>query len=94
MQELIHADIFFLISAAAVVVITVGLVGVFYYFIRILKNVHEISERAKKVSEEMETDIESLRNGVKSGAHWFTSLLSMFSPHKEEVKSKTKKKNQ
>ncbi len=94
MQELIHADIFFLISAVAVVVVTVGLVGAFYYLIRILKNVHEISERAKKLSEEMETDIESLRNGVKSGAHWLISLLTMFSHNKEKVKSKTKKKNQ
>lgn len=94
MQELARADIFFLISTLAVVLVTAGLIGVFYYLIRILKNVHEISERAKKVSEEMETDIESLRSGVKSGAHWFTSLLTMFLPSKGSVKSKTKKKNQ
>ena len=94
MQELARADIFFLISTLAVVLVTAGLIGIFYYLIRILKNVHEISERAKKVSEEVETDIESLRSGVKSGAHWFTTLLTMFSPSKGSVKSKTKKKNQ
>jgi hypothetical protein len=94
MQELIHADIFFFISAVAVVVITAGLVSVFYYLIRILKNVHEISERAKKVSEEIETDIESLRNGVKGGANWFINLLTMISAHKNlkvERKRKTNK---
>lgn len=94
MQELIHADIFFLISSVAVVLVTLGLVGVFYYLIRILRNVHEISERAKKVSEEVEADIESLRAGIKSGAHWFTTLLTMFSPAARKAKSKTKNKNQ
>ncbi|HZX01133.1 MAG TPA: hypothetical protein VFE87_01950 [Candidatus Paceibacterota bacterium] len=94
MQELARADIFFLISTLAVVLVTAGLIGIFYYLIRILKNVHEISERAKKVSEEVETDIESLRSGVKSGAHWFTSLLTMFSPVLRGVKNKRKNKNQ
>ena len=93
MQELVYADIFFLISTVAVVVVTAGLVGVFYYLIRILQNVHEISERTNKVSAEVETDVESLRAGIKNGTHWFTSLLTMFSPSKDKTKSKTKKKN-
>lgn len=94
MQELARADIFFLISTLAVVLVTTGLIGVFYYLIRILKNIHEISERVKKVSEEVGADIESLRSGIKSGTHWFTTLLTMFSPSKGSVKNKTKKKNQ
>ena len=47
MPELARADIFFTISAAGFVIITIGFVVVFYYLVSILRSVHKVIEKAR-----------------------------------------------
>lgn len=65
MDTLIHADIFFFITAISVIMLTVGLIVVTVYVIRILKNVDHISEKVKEESDHVIEDIGMLRREVK-----------------------------
>lgn len=76
METFLKADIFFAITAVAVVVLSV-LVGVaVVYLIRILKNVREISDTAKREAHLIATDIDELRTGVKTKGSRLKSLFN------------------
>jgi heme exporter protein D len=75
METFLKADIFFVITAVAVVVLSV-LVGVaVVYLIRILKNVREISDTAKREADLLAADIDDLRTGVKTKGNRLKSLF-------------------
>jgi hypothetical protein len=73
MSEVVHADIFFFITSAAVILITIGILIALYYIVQIVRDVREIVARVRKASVEAERDFEALRatlheEGVKSRA--------------------------
>lgn len=69
--SLIHADIFFFISTISLVLITAGLVIAFVYLIGILKNVREITDRAKLEWSDIVFDIKKLRAALRDeGIKW------------------------
>lgn len=69
--SLIHADIFFFISTISLVLITAGLVIAFVYVIGILKNVREITERAKLEWTDIVADVRKLRAALRDeGVKW------------------------
>ena len=65
MNTLIHADIFFFITAISVVILTVGLGVALFYVIRILKNVNQISATVKEESDNIKEDIGILRKEIR-----------------------------
>ncbi len=65
MDELIHADIFFFITAIAVVIISIGMAVVLYFIINILRDVRVVAKKVRKASDELEQDFEVLRSSVK-----------------------------
>ena len=70
-ESLIHADIFFLISTIALIVITIGISAALFYGIKILRNVRDITDRAREESYEVLADIQSLRRGLRDeGVKW------------------------
>jgi uncharacterized protein YoxC len=76
METFLKADIFFVITAVSVVVLSV-LVGVaVVYLIRILKNVREISDTAKREADLLASDIDDLRIGVKTKGSRLKSLFN------------------
>lgn len=81
METLIHADIFFFVSTISLVVITIGFAWALVYLIRILRNVRDISDKAKIESDEIVSDIRSFRKAVKEeGLKWksISALIRSF----------------
>lgn len=68
MTEVVHADIFFLITAVAVIVVGVGAAILLYYAILIARDVQAITSKVRKASDELEQDFEELRARVRSEA--------------------------
>ena len=65
MADVMHADIFFFITSIATVVLTILLAIALYYAIRILHDVREVTEKIRKASNDLERDLDHLRNTVK-----------------------------
>ena len=66
MNEILHADIFFLITAIAVIVVGTGLSIALYYVIAILREFREVAKSVRKASDGLEEDFQDLRAGVKN----------------------------
>lgn len=71
MTEILQANIFFLITALAIVVFTIFLCVAVFYVIKILKTVSNITRRIDAGSETIAEDIKQLKRYVAEG-----SLLS------------------
>lgn len=80
MSEVLQANIFFVITSIAVVVLTVLLCFVLYQLVRILKNIRDITERLRRGSEQLAEDAQVVRSFVHEGiigtARKFLSSLS------------------
>lgn len=63
--ELMHADVFFFITAIAVIVLSVGAAVVLYYVIGIVRDVRAITEKVRTASDGLERDFEDLRATLK-----------------------------
>ncbi len=70
-ESLIHADIFFFISTIALVLISIGIVIVLVYIIKIVRNVGEVTDALKAEGSEIVADIKKLRANLKEeGVKW------------------------
>lgn len=65
MNEIVQADIFFFITAIAVVVVGVGMSIALCYIIFILRDVRAVAKKVRKASDELEKDFEDLRVNIK-----------------------------
>lgn len=77
MNTLIHADIFFFITAIAVVLGTGVFLVASWYVIQILRDVHEISTKAKNAAGKLEVDFETLRSDLKRKSTKVGSIADM-----------------
>ena len=92
MDSIIHADIFFLVSTVTIIVISIGLVIALIYIIRILKNVTYVSSKVKEETDEILSDVKTLRGHIKAEGFkvkYITAFLSGIFKRK-----KSSKKNQ
>lgn len=70
-ESIVHADVFFFISTIALVIISIGVSISFFYIIKILRNVRDITDRAKIESEEIISDVQKLRRAIRDeGVKW------------------------
>lgn len=65
METVMKADIFFVISTVAVVLVALALIVALVYIILFLRNALYVSRRVKEESDELIKDIEALRTTVK-----------------------------
>ena len=65
MEDLIHADVFFFVTTIFIVVFTAFILVASVYVIGILKDLREISRKAKTEGEEILVDVKNLRENVK-----------------------------
>lgn len=65
MQELIKADIFFFITAIAVVLIAIGIGVALFYIVRILRNIRDVTERVDEGSKVLVEGLSELRSTIK-----------------------------
>jgi uncharacterized protein YoxC len=76
MQNLIQSDIFFFITSIAVIIVTVFVLVILWYVIRILKNVKDVSEMVKSGTLFLSEDLSGIRKKIKK---LFDSLIKMIS---------------
>lgn len=66
MESVLKSDVFFFITSLSVIVLTIGLVVILVYVIRILRNVDDVSETIKEESVHIREDLHEMRRGAKA----------------------------
>ncbi|HVT75007.1 MAG TPA: hypothetical protein VHD69_01130 [Candidatus Paceibacterota bacterium] len=90
MQSLIHADIFFLVSTVALVLISVGICTALVYAIGILRNVRDMTDKGRAEWDSIVSDSRELRATLRSeGLKWkhVISLVRTFFVRDSEKKA-------
>ncbi len=75
MEEVLHANIFFVIASIGTVLLFVLLAVVLFYVIKILKKILRLMERIEAGSEQIAADISYFRTQVTEGG-FFSRILS------------------
>ncbi len=96
MSEILHANIFFFITAIAVVVLTILLSAALYYVVGILRNVRNITSRVERGSEVLGKDLLDLRRNVEQDGVRFKHIINFFGKRagwfpQEKAQRKTRK---
>lgn len=93
MSEVLQANVFFFITAGAVVVFTIFLCIATYHVIKILSSIRKIAKRIEEGSEILAEDISSIRNYVTEGSI-ISRILGFIAAqrHAHEEKSGSKRK--
>ena len=77
MEEVLHANIFFFITAITVVCIGVGVLVALYYLVCILRDIRAVSSNARVASEALSGDLEKLRHHVKRKGEQAKNILDL-----------------
>jgi hypothetical protein len=75
MDEVLHANIFFLITSVMTVIFFIIVSVVTYQVFKILKLVRSILERVESASEVVAEDVAEFRAALKEGG-WFGKIIS------------------
>lgn len=78
MATIMKSEVFFFITAIAVVLITIVFFVVLYHLIKILRDVEDISHTAKVETHHIAHDIESVRKSAKHEGRKFKKLGNFF----------------
>ncbi|OHA17323.1 MAG: hypothetical protein A3C79_03330 [Candidatus Taylorbacteria bacterium RIFCSPHIGHO2_02_FULL_45_28] len=78
MQTLIHADIFFFITSIAVVLVSIGLIIALIFIIKILNNIHKISDMLRSESGLVVEDVHALRGKIREGKLSLAGIFRLF----------------
>lgn len=89
MSEVLHANIFFLITSIAVVLFTLLLCFAVYQVIRILKSIRRTVERIEAGSEMIAEDVEQFRAYVMEGS-LVSQLIGFFMGNRRASRSTRK----
>ncbi|VAW19396.1 hypothetical protein MNBD_BACTEROID04-1012 [hydrothermal vent metagenome] len=76
MQNLIQSDIFFFITSVAVVIVTISILVMLWYIIRILKNIKDVSEIVKRETVFFSGDLSGIRKKIKKLFDSLTNLIA------------------
>src|SRR3989344_670672 len=92
MSEVLQANIFFLITSIAVVVVTI-LVGVaLFYFVLILRNIRDISFKIKQGSDVLSQDLAEFRSVVKQEGTKAKHIVNFFADSFKQKSGATSRK--
>ena len=72
MSEILQTNIFFMVTAIAVIMVTIMVLIALYYIIKILRAVRDIAERVREGSEVIADDVANVRDGIVSGRFFRT----------------------
>lgn len=75
MEELAKSDIFFVITAVAVIVLTILLIVTFFFLIRILKNIRDLSGKVKDEGERIIEDVAFVRKGFEKSGNKVAKII-------------------
>ncbi len=77
MDSFIKADVFFFITTIAVFLVSMGLLGIIIYVLRIMRDIGEIVRLVRYEAEHISSDIGALRSRMQDKG----ALVSMFLSH-------------
>ena len=92
MDTLIKSEIFFFITSIAVVILTILLGMAAVYLIRILRNVDDISKKAKDEAALIKEDVADLRQNIRDEGIKVKSFVNFFKKIKGRRPKKGEKK--
>ncbi len=78
MPELIHADIFFLVTTIVTIIIGLALLIAIVYLIQILRDLKHISRKIKEEGEEAIEDFRQWRTEVRTEGFNFSHFFTFF----------------
>jgi len=79
MEDLIQADIFFFITSAAVIILSIGLLAIFIYVLLILKDAKKVSKKVKNETELVVDDLDEMRREMKKEGRKIKPIWNFFS---------------
>ena len=85
------SDVFFFITSTAVVVLSLVLLVAFYYLIKILRDVKDISHTVKRESELISSDVDAVRRSIKKKSKQVGAFISRAASSHLKRKAKHKK---
>lgn len=88
MESLIKSEVFFFITSIAVVILTILLGMAVVYIIRILRNVDDISKKAKDEADLIKEDVADLRQNIRDEGIKVKSFVSFFNKLKRPKNKK------
>ena len=94
-ESLLHADIFFLITTIALVIVSTGVIIALVYVIHILKAVKDITDRIREEGVEIIADLKALRKNLRDeGFKWkhvFSLARNFFVRKGSKLKAKVER---
>jgi biopolymer transport protein ExbB/TolQ len=91
MSEVLQANIFFMITSIAVVVVTILVAIGLYHMIRILRAIRRIAERVEEGSKVIGEDVAQLRSTILNG-NIIANFFSRFMPESAKRKERRTRK--
>jgi hypothetical protein len=82
MDELLQTNIFFYVTSAAVILLTIFWVVISFYIFKIVKEVQQITHMVKEESAEIAEDLGDLRESIKQEGFKLWHLLSFMTGRK------------
>lgn len=77
MNEVLHANIFFVIASIATVIFSIITCFILYQVYKIVKLVRSILERIESASEVVAKDVSEMRSFVTNGGGFFARILNI-----------------
>ena len=87
------ADVFFFVTTIAIVCVSAVFIIIMFYVVKILKEVLEISKKAKGEADNIVADVRDLRSAIReegSKLKFISELLTQFVPKPKKARSKKK----
>lgn len=92
MSSILKSDIFFFITSVAVVVISIGVIIALFYVVRILRDLKELSHKAKEEGGRIIDDMKIFRESTRTSGFKLANLLALLGFVKK-VRRKSSPKN-
>lgn len=93
MTSLMKSDIFFFITAVAVVVLSVLLAIIFIYCFRAIKDLRFLASKIREEGEEIVKDVKEARIKMKERSEGiFSTILSLFKTKRQRRKKESSEK--
>ena len=91
MENIVKSDIFFFVTAISVSLVTIVLVIVGAYCVRIASDLRHIVARTKEESDEVMDDLKTVRESIKEKGKLFGAILSSLLALRGKKKKHTKR---
>lgn len=94
MNEILHANIFFLIASIATIIFCVFICFILYYVLKIVRSLRTIIERIEVGTEMVADDLAHVRSLVSGGGIWSRILQYVMGGHSSSKRESTRKRSQ